>query len=327
MLSRPQVDALGRAAELGNGLVDLTSRANLQIRGLTADAGPLAGLLQAAGLLPSAAHDRVRNLIASPVAGRHPDALVDTDPVVAALDAALCADLRLAGLPGRFLFAADDGSGIALEPKADVTVVATAKDRFGLALAGSMVTDVVDDPVEAALGVARAFLDVREGAWRIADLPAGPAVLAARAGLRLGAGRLPTATPLRPGRLLQRDGNVSVTALVPLGQLDSSMLAALGSAVRLGAGRTLTVTDVRPALVQAVEAKLVAAGLVLDRDSGWAGLTACAGLGRCPRARGDARAAASARVAVRRSGDPAEHWVACERRCGARAGQEVSGWM
>ncbi len=124
-LSARQLLALADAATLGNGLVDLTSRGNLQLRGLPAQAGEkLSQCLMAAGFLPSVDHDRARNMIASPVSGRHPEAQTDTDPVLAALDHGLCASPELTALPGRFLFALDDGSGLALVPAADVTLLA-----------------------------------------------------------------------------------------------------------------------------------------------------------------------------------------------------------
>lgn len=320
-----QIDALARCAALGNGLVDMTSRANVQIRGLPARPRALADLLRAAGLLPSYAHDRVRNVIASPVAGRHPAAVTSTDTVVALLDRALCEDAGLAGLPGRFLFSVDDGSGVALEHAADVALLAGADGSYRLGLGGRTVSGPID-PVPVAIAAAHAFVEARTSEWRIAELREGPASVARRLGLDLDGGIVPAGVPLPPGRLTQRDGRVALTALVPLGQLDITMLAGLRRPVRLGVAGTITVTDLEPPDALEAERDLAALGLVLDPQSGWAGLSACAGLGRCPRAQGDARGQAAARAPVRGPADPPEHWVACERRCGARPGSALMGW-
>jgi sulfite reductase beta subunit-like hemoprotein len=350
-LSAGQLHGIAAAAALGSGLVELTGRANVQLRGLPADAGEtLARLLGDAGLLPSPAHDRVRNVLASPLAGRHPAALAATDAVVDALDRGICADPALARLSGRFLFAVDDGSGLALGREADVALVAVDAERFRLLLAGqdSGLAAPAEQAHELALEAARTFLDANGGAWRITDVEGGPERIAQQLQQRRSGGwrgealfaappaeRLPrrqdppAATP-GPGREPQRDGLTAVTALAPLGRFERGALPRLAALaqrrgdVRISLWRTVTLLDVAPAEAATVQDELAACGLVTDADSGWTGLTACAGLGACARARHDVRAIAARRAAERRPGDPPEHWVACERACGRPAGVEAS---
>jgi len=158
LITAGQLRALARlAVELGDGRAELTSRGNIQLRALPADAaGRLTAELAAAGMLPSLDHDRVRNILASPLAGLddgpalqarpglHRQGLhreqglhgdpglgrdprrrgpADLTPVVAALDSGLCARPRLARLSGRFLFAIDDGRGDVAGLGADVVAV------------------------------------------------------------------------------------------------------------------------------------------------------------------------------------------------------------
>ena len=154
--------------ELGNGLVDLTARANLQLRGLSdepAAVAELAARLGAAGLLPSAAHDRVRNILASPLAGRAPGALDGVDHVVGLLDDAILGGRALSELPGRFCFLVDDGTGAGREVAPDVIVFARGGGLFGVALDRRPLEYTGD--AAAAVGVAacaaEAFMAARAG--------------------------------------------------------------------------------------------------------------------------------------------------------------------
>lgn len=322
-VSGAQVLALATAAEeLGSGLVDLTSRANLQLRGLSQDAAaPLAARLREAGLLPSPAHERVRNILASPLAGRDPRALIDGARLCAALDRAICADPVLIQLPGRFQFGVEDGSGVLDGADTDVLLAAVAPDEVELHLAGAATgrrVDVGAGP-DVAVAAARAFLAAREtagvGAWRMAELPAAHRV-------ELGSESDPKPTRYEVSLALSGgDGGACVTALVPLGRVDAVQLRGLGALapeLRVSPWRTVTLVDLPDAGAAADE--LRALGLVLDPESGWQRLTACAGLGGCPRARLDVRAAAGTRAARRRATDPPEHWSACPRRCGQPRG-------
>lgn len=305
------------AQRLGSGLIDVTSRANLQLRGLTGDAAvPLAGVLRTAGLLPSPAHERVRNVLVSPLAGHDRRALIDGSALCAALDRAICADPALAGLSGRFQFGVEDGSGLLAGVDADVLLAAVGEDEVEVRLGGAATGARADVASAPALAVAAAhgFLAAREaagtGAWRIAELPAAHRV-------ELGSVSDPNSTRSAGPPALGLHGEASVTALVPLGRLDADQLrglAALAPELRVSPWRTVTLVDLIDA-GRAADA-LRALGLVLDTASGWRGLTACAGLGACPRARLDVRTAAGLRAGRRQPGDGPEHWSACPRRCG-----------
>jgi sulfite reductase beta subunit-like hemoprotein len=324
--------ALREAAEVGNGIVEVTSRANVQIRGIADDGERVvAERLGAGGLLPSAEHDRVRNIAASPLAGRLPASLAPTDEVVAALDGRLCADPALGALSGRFLFAVDDGSATVGGRGADVTLAAE-RGAFRLWLAGRRTDRTVaqDDAPGLAVDAARAFLAVADeaghaGAWRLADVPDGPGLVADRLGATVDAvapAVAPADVPL--GLVDQADGRRAVTVLPPLARLDLAMLDALVGLghddVRASTRRTLSFVDVPADDAAPLLDALEAAGLVASEDSGWWGLTACSGMGACARARFDVRAKATARAAERGPGAPPEHWSACERGCGRPPG-------
>jgi sulfite reductase beta subunit-like hemoprotein len=297
------LDGFADAAELGNGLIELTSRAGIQIRGLSPQiAGRCAEVLSTAGLLPSSTHDRVRNILASPLAGRHPCSLAETDELVADLDRGLCADDALAALSGRFLFAVDDGAGLVGHP-ADVTLIATGPNRFRVADAEVS----RERAVELALRVARGLLP-----QRFFGPPARQAGGSARR--------------LDLGALRQTDGLVALTAMPPLARLDSVTLRALAGVLRenhtdlrISIRKTLTLVDLPLSGEADMLSRLESLGLIVDPDSGWVGLTACAGKGACASARFDVRAAATERAAARGSGAPPEHWSGCERNCGRPA--------
>ena len=317
--------------QLGNGLVDLTARANVQLRGLAVDAGvALAPRLAAVGLLPSAAHDRVRNVLASPLAGRAPGALDDVDDLVAMLDAHVSASRLLSELPARFCFLVDDGTGAGREIGPDVTVIAHGGGRFGVALDARLLEFEGDGAaaVGIALRAAAAFVMERGDAWRLSETPGGPATIASSLDLTLArTTRAARTRGVDPGVVEQRDGRMALTALAPLGQLSPPLLRALAAVsddVRLSTRRTVTLVDLDPGAVAAARDALAATQLVFDGASGWVGLTACAGTAGCARALADVRAAAAARACTRAASDPAEHWAACERRCGEVRGTPIA---
>lgn len=211
LLTARQAEVLARAAqELGDGNLDITSRGNVQLRGLApGSGGELGGRLRGAGLLPSDRHDRVRNVAASPLCGldgRSPgDARTDVQAWARALDALLCAGGAedtdetgatdatdtpgdLSALSGRFLFGLDDGRGDIAALAPDVTLIAEAGGEAGgiagegdtrtallcFATDGPGLRVAADDAPRAAVLAAREFLAaLRESgrrAWRVRDL-------------------------------------------------------------------------------------------------------------------------------------------------------------
>ncbi len=211
---------------------------------------------------------------------------------------------------------------------------------FRLLLAGRP-TDLTAPPSEAAelaLDAARAFLTVanesgRNGAWRVAAIDDGATRVAALlGGISWSDGRPgPAAGSPALGTLTQSDGRTAVTVLPPLGRLDLPTLRELGTLLRGGRDdarisqhRTLTLVDVPPTEAGELAEALAELGFIVSEQSGWWGLSACAGVGACVRARVDVRAAAMARAHVRPAGAPAEHWSACERGCGRPPGVPVA---
>jgi precorrin-3B synthase len=339
LIGAGQMLVLARLArKLGDGRAELTSRGNVQLRGLAPDAAsPLAEELTLAGLLPSPRHDLVRNVLASPLAGL--DGGTDLTAIVRALDAALCARPRLAELPGRFLFAVDDGRGDVAGLGADVLAQVQAGGTVvnGLAVRGA-VTDhaVAQDVATVMLACAEAFLDARaaEGgtAWRVADLADGQARVRAAVAARLelapaaqpSAGLpVPVGDAARPVGVVGPGGTAAVL-LAPLGRLTAAQLTWLADRVR---GRPARITPWRsvvlPDLPDAVGLVRDAAdlGFGVDATSPWLRVTACAGRPGCASALADVQADAAAFAA--RWPDRIVHVSGCARHCGRPLATEV----
>ncbi|RLV56363.1 sulfite reductase subunit beta [Aeromicrobium phragmitis] len=242
---------LDLAERWGDGALHLTSRANVQLRGIDHADGcvppDFVDAVQGLGLLPAPSHELVRNIEISPLTGRA-GGRADVRPVAADLDRLLCAEPAFAALPGRFLFVLDDGRGdIAWRPL-DLGLLAldaaTVQLRLGADHWGATV------PLHAAAKslaeLARHFLDARgggpEAAWHVDELdhPLEPA-----------APRDPrTHVQARPwtfGIIEQRDGRVARHVAVPDGRLTRELAADLPDEVLVTPWRSIVVPDLEPA--------------------------------------------------------------------------------
>lgn len=304
------------AAAYGNGVLQLTSRAGLQLRGLP-DPLPAAFVdaVTATGLLPSPTHERVRNIVASPLTGLH-GGRADVSGLTRALDTALIAEPALADLPGRFLFVLDDGRGDVLDLRLDLGYRASGPDGGYLLVGGPdrglpvAAADVVPELVRLALAFAAARTDT--GAWHVAELPTWTAGLGLVAVPPLAAA---VETPLG---VVGRAASVAV----PLAMLTPAQVAAVEQVVD---DSFVVVTPWRglvlPGAAHAL-AVLAGAGFVVDEEGAWAQLSACVGAPGCARSRIDTAGLAAALVS-REPSLPRTHLSGCERRCGAPTGDHV----
>ena len=335
MITAGQLEALAEAAErLGAGTLELTARGNVQIRGIT-DPAAVAEQVAAAGLLPSATHERVRNIVASPLSGRV-GGRADIRPWVHELDSAIQADPQLAELPGRFLFSLDDGGGDVSGLAADAGIhVLSDTDGAAVLLAGrdTGVRVASSESVPTLIAVARRFVMERGNAWRVAELDDPDVLLGGATPVVPAGGRF---TPSRPpvGWIEQAgdgadDGakkdRVTLGAVVPLGVLNSRQarfVAAIGAPMVITPWRSLLICDLDPGVADTALRVLAPLGLVFDETSRWLDVTACVGSPGCARSRADVRAEAT-RHAESGTGSGAVHYVGCERACGRPAAAEV----
>lgn len=179
VLHAEQARAIGHAAaQHAAGVIEVTNRANLQLRGVRAghEAALIDTLLQA-GLGPHGATperaaafagsgcavssragsaDDVRNVLVSPTAGRDPDALIDTTGLTAQLLTLLQTEPRFAALSPKFALLLDGGERLArLDHAHDIWLAAVASDdhadsddknvRFAFGLAGCPPVDDASD--------------------------------------------------------------------------------------------------------------------------------------------------------------------------------------
>jgi precorrin-3B synthase len=116
-LSLAQAEALGAAGcDCGNGTIEISSRANLQLRGIRESSlEDLQRRLAAFELIDAdPVSERVRNVVASPLSDIDPAAMLDVGPVVNALESRFAFDRHLRSLPPKFGFLIDAGGRLPL---------------------------------------------------------------------------------------------------------------------------------------------------------------------------------------------------------------------
>ena len=240
---RPQdLGALADAArQFGNGHIDLTRRANLQIRGVReASLSDLHDVIAGLGLLDASAEgEAVRNIMINPLAGIDPTEACDVRPIAGELARWLTTDRSLWALPSKFGFIMDGGGVLSLgEQRADVRLEAIGaqiaigiETRAGTEWLGSATPGAA---AAAATEIGLVFIKAasRDKRQRMRDL-SDEGVAAIRAAMRL---RLETLHeyPHQADVLINRIGLIelgvgrfAVGIAAPFGRVESDQLRRL----------------------------------------------------------------------------------------------------
>ncbi|MCT8997090.1 precorrin-3B synthase [Chelativorans intermedius] len=334
-LSAGALAGLARAARrFGNGIVEITARGSLQVRGLCRDgAEALAHEVAALGIaLRTGVPVEV-----GPLAGLDAREIADPRPLAERI-AGGCAALGLAGRLGPKVSVTVDGGGVLglSGVPADVKLEAVARDGW-LVDVGGPAADLrrlgCFGAAEAA-SITLAILEAVAGqgkAARARDL--------CDAALAAIAGRAPTAasslSTSRPpvGRLPLANAGWAWGFALAYGQIEGAALQAFaaalgeGRALRLARGRGLIVLDVD----EGEEARLLAAarkaGLVTDARDRRLSIAVCAGRPACASAHLATRRLADALVARRPAlldGSFTLHLSGCGKHCARPPGPCVT---
>ena len=284
------------AATHGNGLIDLSARANLQLRGVHNHALLLEGLAALALLDPNPAAEARRNVLTAPFWSPGDD----TPALAAALEQALAAsDLAL---PGKFGFAIDTGPApILAASSADIRL---ERGPLGLHLRpdgahhARPVTPA--EAIPAALALAHWFLasgGAQNNRGRMAALIAS--------GTPLPAGYIPAPNPTPETPTAGPTAQGWLVGL-PLGRITAATLAEIATApIRLTPWRMLLIENQAPPPLP---------DLILHPDDPRLRVTACPGAPACPQAHAPVRDLAL-RLAPRVPKGQTLHLSACAKGC------------
>jgi len=270
------------AARLGNGNIDLTRRANLQIRGLADDGLPaLHTALDRLGLLdPDAESEAARNVMVAPLAGPSVRALAE------ALSQALRADSRFAALPAKFGWLVDGGGPLSISgERADIALCAVA-GGMALRVDGQWRGVVsIDRAVSVALSAARGV---------VSALPVMEDV------------------PMPGRRRLGALGRITGVA-APFGRLEAGQLEVLVMRAAAAGASELRLSPWRALYIDAPLGDVRDLGLIVDEGDPSLRIEACPGAPACASASVDTRAAA--RLVAATEFDGTIHVAGCAKGC------------
>jgi precorrin-3B synthase len=308
-LGLDELAVLADAAGLfGNGHIDLTRRANLQIRGVSEATLPqLHAVIARLGLLDDTPDgEAVRNVMINPLAGIDPAEVLDVRSIGEELARLLSSEKSLWALPTKFGFVVDGGGVLGLaEQRGDVRLAATTggpdsavavglETRVGVEWLGSISPAAA---AAAAIETGVAFIGVasREQRQRMRDLSReGLASIRSTIGPRLDAlGENPrnANAPLikRAGLMELGAGRFAVGIAAPFGRVEADQVRMLTDAmaahgvkeIRLSPWRALYAEVPSEQSGQGILVAAASIGLIFDPRDPLLQIEACPGAPGC----------------------------------------------
>jgi precorrin-3B synthase len=331
-----------------DGTIEITSRANLQLRAIrNQDLHHIIESISLAGLLPSPHHDRVRNIVTSPIAGLDGEELLDPRPLILALDRQLRAEPIFANLHPKFSFAIHGGPSRFSRDLDDIAIEAidiNSAPQFHLSIGGvfsgfvvkpSHAVDCMLAAAKICIGLAlewntpvraKAVVKIPDASNRIVDalshlLTPSPVATPSHTVTEALMGVYPTT----------QDGRVSIIPSVPLGRLNPEQARYLANAsneweadLRLAPWRGVVLGSIPKSAADNIAGQLRAIGLSCEGRDGFQGIAACAGITGCDASLADVRGDAAS-LAERLLGRAVPSgWTVnlsgCDKRCARRNG-------
>ena len=293
------------ATRFGNGMVQLTNRANLQFRGFSAESAlAFADVVAGLGLAdtrPGA--EQRRNVLVSPLAGRDPSVHPATLDVARAMEALLVETDAFAVLPAKFGIVVDGGGAASVRHAPGDVFVLLRNDEGLISL--DRTTAAAMAPSELVETVARLIRGFTEQGPPSRMRDADQARMLAAAGLTTVTLPLASAEPAPFGFGVN----------VAFGQMDSAGLQALASA----AGEDgLSITPWRSVMLTRPATGLTHPALITDSQDVRLSMSACIGLQGCEHGSVDTLNDAALLAKYGRFGGASVHVSGCSKGCAHR---------
>jgi precorrin-3B synthase len=317
----------------GNGIIEITARGSIQVRGLSPASAPdFARSVAALGIASCGLP-----LLIDPLAGLDPDARIDATALAGELRSRLARTAWAASLGPKVSVVIDAGVSLHLDAvAADVRLHADRAGNLALALGGDATTATPLGAVEPrhACEAALRLLEIIATAGpavRARDLVSAPDRIkdlqAALAGLLKPMPALAARQRAEPiGRHLLHDGSLALGIGMAFGHTEAVALEALsiaadragGSGMRTAANRALLIVGLAPEAVDALAGQTEGLGFITRADDPRRSVVACAGAPICASAEIPARSLApliSDAAASHLNGTWTVHVSGCPKGC------------